>query len=555
MYKLFLCLRYLRRRRIAFFSVAAVCLCTAMVLIVVSVMNGFLQMVRDRSRGMLGDLIMENQSLQGFPFYQEFIDNVKADPDLGKRIYEATPVIISYGVIRFPSDQITKPAQIVGVRLAETCRVNDFGKGLFYEKHYPGTTSLKSQQEPRFGRSPQGDFILPPDLEAARAKWEKSADPDDVAKAWRSKTIPYPGPGLFLPMPGALMGGGVPRDMLPPIEPAYVGAELPGAIIGTDMIAKRLPTGEYEREYYNRGSVVSLTFVPFTEGGRMDDLTGVPTKSFRYSDDCRTGVYDIDSMSVYVDFEYLQHVLNMARFEGKKADGNSQQTQTTAGQNDEQAKVVVPARTTQVQIKLNPGYNPEATRDLLQKRWDDFFVTRIDEIRTPELLRRVEIRTWEEKQAKYIGAVEKEKYLVTTLFGVISVVAVFLVACIFYMIVQQKTRDIGIIKSVGATAFGVAQIFLAYGAAVGVVGGGIGTVIGVLFVRYINEFQALLQRISPSLQVWNPEVYAFDRIPSTVQASDALVIYVVAIFVSILGSLLAAVQAARIWPVEALRYE
>src|SRR5512140_2662252 len=143
MYKLFLCLRYLRRRRIALFSVAAVCLCTAMVLIVVSVMNGFLQMVRDRSRGMLGDLIMENQSLQGFPFYQEFIDDIKKDPELHKRIYEATPVIISYGIIRFPSDQITKPAQIVGVRLDETCRVNDFGKGLFYEKYYPGTTTLK----------------------------------------------------------------------------------------------------------------------------------------------------------------------------------------------------------------------------------------------------------------------------------------------------------------------------------------------------------------------------------------------------------------------------
>jgi len=74
MYKLFLCLRYLRKRRIAFFAIAAVWLCTAMVLIVVSVMGGFLDMVKARSRGLLGDLIMENGALQGFPFYQEFID-------------------------------------------------------------------------------------------------------------------------------------------------------------------------------------------------------------------------------------------------------------------------------------------------------------------------------------------------------------------------------------------------------------------------------------------------------------------------------------------------
>src|SRR5512133_1519973 len=103
MYKLFLCLRYLFRRRLAYFAMLAVCLCTAMVLIVVSVMNGFLQMVRDRSRGMLGDLVMENQSLQGFPYYQDFIDEIKRDPQLKNRIFEATPVIISYGVVRFPS--------------------------------------------------------------------------------------------------------------------------------------------------------------------------------------------------------------------------------------------------------------------------------------------------------------------------------------------------------------------------------------------------------------------------------------------------------------------
>ena len=92
MYKLFLCLRYLRRRRIAFFAVAAVCLCVAMVLIVVSVMGGFLQMVKDRSRGMLGDLVIENGSLQGFPFYEEYVDRMKKE--MVGEIHEATPVII-----------------------------------------------------------------------------------------------------------------------------------------------------------------------------------------------------------------------------------------------------------------------------------------------------------------------------------------------------------------------------------------------------------------------------------------------------------------------------
>lgn len=542
MYKLFLCLRYLRRRRIAFFSVAAVCLCTAMLLIVVSVMNGFLQMVRDRSRGMLGDLIMENQSLNGFPFYQEFIDEIKTDPELKARIHEATPVIISYGVIRFPSDQITKPAQIVGIRLDETCRVNDFAKGLFYEKYYPGTTHLGPQAEPRFGRDARGEYVLPPDLEKAREVWKQSASRKELEEAPRSASIPYPGPGLFLPVPGALYDQAIPPEYLDPVPPEYRGPELPGAIIGTDMVAKRLPSGEYEREYYNRGSVVSLMFVPFTDTGKpLESGTGMPSRAFRYVDDCRTGVYDIDSMSVYVDFDTVQQILNM------------QATVTDNG-------IEIPARTTQVQIKLTPEWSSDRrraheTRNLLQAKWDEFILPRLAALRTPELPRQVRIVTWEEKQAKYIAAVEKEKYLVITLFGVISVVAVFLVACVFYMIVQQKTRDIGIIKSVGATSAGVAQIFLAYGVAVGIVGGGIGTAIGTVFVRYINEFQDFLRWIHPELEVWNPEVYAFDRIPNIVQVGDAVVIFVVAILVSVLGAVVPAAQAARIWPVEALRYE
>ena len=73
MYKLFLCLRYLRKRHMVFFAIAAVTLCTAMVLIVISVMGGFLDMVKDRSRGLLGDIILDG-TLQGFPYYQEFID-------------------------------------------------------------------------------------------------------------------------------------------------------------------------------------------------------------------------------------------------------------------------------------------------------------------------------------------------------------------------------------------------------------------------------------------------------------------------------------------------
>ncbi len=552
MYKLFLCLRYLRRRRIAFFAVAAVCLCVAMVLIVVSVMGGFLEMVKDRSRGMLGDLVVENGSLQGFPFYDEFIERMKKE--LPGEIHEATPVIITYGVLRFPREQITKAVQIVGIRLNETCEVNDFRNGLFYEKYYPGTTTLGPQKEPAFGytRKPDpgsplgyliGQAILPPELEAAWRKFKATAAPEESSKAPIDEQMPYNRPGYYRQIPDDSLD---PRSLATfNPDPTWLPPELPGAILGTDLCARRTDKGTYER-YNWRGERVQLTFVPFSLSGKALTATGMPSQIFRYIDDSRTGIYDIDSMSVYIDFAVLQNVLEMGELQLDAESGGG----------------TVPPRTTQVQIKLKPSASADhetvdAVRDRIQAMWDEISMRRRAEIpiENQRLLDYVQIQTWEEKQARFIQAVEKEKYLVTTLFGVVSLVAVFLVGCIFYMIVQQKTRDIGVVKSVGATAPGVAGIFLTYGAAVGLVGGALGSLIGTVFVWYINEVQELLAWISPQARIWSPEVYSFDRIPNHVDGFDVAVIYIVAILASMIGSVIAAIRAARVWPVEALRYE
>ena len=76
------------------------------------------------------------------------------------------------------------------------------------------------------------------------------------------------------------------------------------------------------------------------------------------------------------------------------------------------------------------------------------------------------------------------------LLFLIIAVAGFGILAIFYMIVVEKTRDIGILKSLGASGRGVMGIFLAYGLSLGMVGSGVGMVAGLLFVRYINEIAA-----------------------------------------------------------------
>ena len=258
----------------------------------------------------------------------------------------------------------------------------------------------------------------------------------------------------------------------------------------------------------------------------------------RYADRSRTKVYDIDKMCIYVDLDLLQRALSMERIEPEPG-------------------WVMPARASQVLAKLKEGQDLRQAKAAILAFWKDFSAslnvpTDSDDWR---LLQRVGVQTWEERQAKYISAVEKEKGLVTILFGIISLVAVVLIGCIFYMIVSHKTRDIGVIKSLGASASGVAGIFLGFGLAVGVVGSFLGTVSAVVFVHYINDVQDFLARINPNLQVWSPDIYVFDRIPNSVNPTEVTVIVVVALVASMLGALIPAILAGRVWPVEALRYE
>ena len=514
MYKLFLIARYLRKRLIALFAIVSVWLCVFMVIVVISVMGGFLNMVKEHSRGLLSDIIVDNTTLQGFPYYQEFIDTLLTRmPDT---VAEATPVIYNYGILRVKLIDYTKPIQVVGVRLDEYRTINAFAGSLYYDAYYPGTTTLAPQRQPYSGLTPEGLPVLPEEFEQAWTRYQaENPEAPDLEGFARGA------PGLF-----ELAVNG----------PGYAGDEMPGAILGVDLICDRLPDGGYQ-EGTPLGSELVVTVLPMTRKGTISGEGPIPMAT-RYADRSRTKVYDIDKMCVYLDFEILQRALSMERMETESGD-------------------VVPPRASQVLVKLREGGDVNQARADIVALWKQFVASLNLPPTSSEyrLMSLVGVETWEERQVQYISAVEKEKVLVTMLFGIISLVAVVLIGCIFYMIVSHKTRDIGIIKSIGASSRGVAAIFLGFGLAVGVVGSALGTVSGVLFVHYINDIQNALARLNPNLRVWSPDVYVFDRIPNTVNLTEIVVIVVVALFSSMLGALIPALLAARVWPVEALRYE
>ncbi len=405
MYKLFLALRYLRKRRIAYFAVAAVALCTAMVLVVHSVMTGFLDSVRSSSRRLLGDVILEVGEVTTFPYYDEFIARVKSE--MKDEVKAATPVIINYGLLKSGSADKTYTVMVTGIRLNEYTTINSFGEGLYYNKYYPGTTTFEPSRCPTWYFDEQNIARLPKVFEEARAEYQaRTKDPDFQALYRREAGEPYPGPGWFMMHreEDLLTGRTDTRE--------YLDDPLPGMIIGVDLAAYKNSRGQYERQI-PKGVRVRLTTLAVTHAG-VDALNPATTVVMRYVDDSNTRIWDIDSKTVYCDFGWLQKLVGCEAQE--RVDGQG----------------MTPPRATQIQIKLYDGVDYKIARDKIRKLWDEFR-TQCAEFAEPRdlfTLQAVQVDTWEERNLSFIRAVEKERILVVILFAIVSVVAVILVGCI-----------------------------------------------------------------------------------------------------------------------------
>ena len=153
-----------------------------------------------------------------------------------------------------------------------------------------------------------------------------------------------------------------------------------------------------------------------------------------------------------------------------------------------------------------------------------------------------------------LGAVAIEQSILNILLFFIIAVAGFGILAIFSMIVVEKTRDIGVMKALGASTAGIRGIFLGYGLLLGAVGSGVGMAGGLLFVRYINECETSLSKVM-NHKVFDDTIYYFDKIPTLVQPFTVGWIVVGALLIAVLASIWPAHRAAHVHPVRSLRFE
>jgi lipoprotein-releasing system permease protein len=166
----------------------------------------------------------------------------------------------------------------------------------------------------------------------------------------------------------------------------------------------------------------------------------------------------------------------------------------------------------------------------------------------------VRIVDWQHANSSLVNAVEIERNVMFLILALIIVVAAFNIISGMIMMVKDKGRDIAILRTMGASRGMVLRIFILSGASIGVVGTLGGFVLGVLFTENIEPIRQFLQGVL-GVNLFSAEIYFFTRIPAHLQAGDVAAVVLMALALSFLATLYPSWRAARLDPVEGLRYE
>jgi ABC-type lipoprotein release transport system permease subunit len=635
MYKLFLTFRYLTRKKIVLFPILVVWLCVMMLIIVTSIMGGFVERVRSANRDLFGDIIVSSgSSSRGFAHYEELSAELKKE---FPQVAVATPTVQAYGLIFVRSAQQTRPMLLVGIDPVERAKVSKFRESLFLQ--YKSPMASIDELTPRLPAT-RDELMKFADARIRTLEDEEKASSDALWKmrvrdlqgegirenpnflwlwglipavlivallVWRARrkesgwgyfTASVTGLVLLLVVAASVFwpllfprsyalaedrhdrtvqalknalrtfnhaaslkdGRYATREelvnaLVPPVPTFGVPEEASmvregnkemegplaptGCIVGSQIgFFARDTRGNFDHPVTPEYRAVTITVFPANQrtGAVSVDKESAQSQNFTIIDDSHTGVYDVDSFNVYAPLEVVQKLAGM-RVSKEDIEAGAENR---------------PPLCHELLIKLDKTYSASEMRHT-RYRINEFvqkFFDRFDPMERPRLL----VQTWDEKQAKYLGAVQNEKVMMTFILGLMSMVVLVVIFLIFYQIVRDKTRDIGIIKAVGGSEEGVAGIFLTYGLFIGLVGGGLGVLTGTLFVTHTNEIHEWIYQTT-GIIIWDRSVYLFDRIPDIVNPWDCVVYFAVALAAGVIGALIPAIVAGSQDPVQAVRYE
>ncbi len=520
MYKHLLCWRYLKTRYLAFACIISVMLGVGTLIVVNSVMNGFSTKLRTLLHSVLSDVVVEGHSMEGFHDPVEKITRIRQNAYLNAQIESMAITLEAFAMVQFEHrgqrEIATRPVRVMGIELKSRSEVGGFHEHLASYRDQ----KAKNKENQRNDPLPAASFAIPEDLRKAYEKAEIGLhdfrEQEFKRALEKAKEPAQPAPMVEMPigipeeiqqlMRDAKKGQPAAAPIPPPMPVPHVPRVPPGAIVG-HLIAHfkyRDADGKIvERPAMERGQTIVLTTVSGSE-----KLMPV-YDSFVVVDYFKSDMSEYDANCVFVPLEHLQSLRGMDN------------------------------RASNILIKLkNYGEAKNVVKALASLFEHE----------------RLAINTWEEKQGPLLKAIEIEKSILNILLFMIIAVAGFGILAIFSMIVSEKTRDIGILKALGASSGGVMKIFLTYGLLLGLVGAVCGTILGLSITWNINEVEAFIAMVTGS-HVFQGDVYYFNEIPTDVQPFAVFVVNLGAVAIAVVFSIIPALRAAMLHPVQALRYE
>ncbi len=196
----------------------------------------------------------------------------------------------------------------------------------------------------------------------------------------------------------------------------------------------------------------------------------------------------------------------------------------------------------------------EGAHGIMVKMDEPFLARQLEQSLQGQLGPEFRILTWMQEYEQIFSALVVEKNMIRFLLFFIVLVAAFGITSSQITFVVQKTREIGILRSLGAKTGQIVLIFLSQCMVVGVIGVGCGFVLGRLALKYRQDFLSLLNKVTGS-DLLPPSIYKLYDLPAKILTSDLIVICGVSLGICIVAGVIPALVAANLKPVEALRHE
>jgi ABC-type lipoprotein release transport system permease subunit len=440
MLKIFLWLKYLRKKKMFFLSIAAVTLCSSLLIIVSNLFGGFIQAFEQAAVDTMGDIIISPPVK--FEHFTVLADNLEHH----NSVKAATGTLTGEGLLHLGKGNV-KPVKFWGIDLDKKIKVTKFSDYMYF----PQTHSAQTEPERVSGFIGIGVTGEPNEL-------TDEYNTSEIKKKYIAKKV-------------ILTTGSVRRDS------------------DSQLTAKR------ETLVFNIDNII------------------------------RTGIHQFDKKFIYLPRHQIQQMLYP----------------------DIKTECV-----DQVQIKLAKNINPQKAVIEIGQIWRNFAENVLGW--NDYLINSTNIETSIQMQRSYIIEIRKQMGVLMVIFSAVSFSVVVLILCIFYMIVENRKKDIAVFKSFGTTGTTIAAVFIGYAAVLAFAGAAFGIISAWIVTKNINLIEKTLSN-AMGLKIWKSSVYLFSRIPTIMDWKTSSIVFVSAIAAAMLGAVIPAIIAAKTKPVNILRYE